>query len=117
MTTEERLNLIREKTRKSGHSSHKAAGLFKASNPALYGPERGKYQPRERTAHFRSSVFGPFIGPEHRRMEWVGLRDAAPVPICAHKRKARKHPFTCIAEQLPAKLPALTFDPKTQRRL
>lgn len=44
--------------------------------------------------------------------EWISVPDAVPAkPALRISRKARKSALTRIAEQLPAKLPRVLFDP------
>jgi len=49
--------------------------------------------------------------------ELIAMPEGRERPLTGISRKERVSPLTKIAEQLPAKLPVLTFDPKTRRRL
>ena len=119
MDNASRIALIRAKARKLPEPGNpKPAGLFAAANP----DQKTK---RKRAATLpvypTHSVIGSMVcesgGAKERGTKWLEMFDAKPATTLRHKRGYRAQPLTKIAQQLPAKLPRLTFCPKTRRRL
>lgn len=86
--------------------------------------------PEERTKRKRPGIYYVDPRPTRIRMEathdvraddkltgWLKEPDPEPVKHVRHKRGYRVHPLTSISQKLPAKLPVLTFCPKTRCRL
>ena len=101
--------------------SYKPRGMHLAANPEL-APEakpKARYTPR---------TLLPMGRPQFRRMldSWDMVEPPKAVVMPGPQedpltpkvsRKSRVSPLTRIAQKLPAKLPVLTFYPKTRRRL
>jgi hypothetical protein len=118
MSPAERLKLIRERTKFHGIAAPKPAGMFATVNPEL----KTKLKKQATLAIYPNPR--PFTidgGDEwnlHGRLrKWFKTPDPKPKPTCRIERKKRTNPLGAISKKLPAKLPVLTFDPKTRRRL
>lgn len=105
----ERLEIIRAKARRNA-----------AAVPAPLSIQKPK-DTKEREGRVRrwvSAFAGPIEdGRTNCMTDWIYSPDPKPVQTLRPKRTYKPHALTLICDQLPAKLPVLTFCPKTRRKL
>ena len=121
MTASQRRELIRERLKArnafSGPSQTvKGPGLYRAIHPAPLAPKRRSYYKGTPYSGplYCFKNFGAAMAEERRRKGWVKLPNEVKDELTT-KRRQRLSPLTKIAEQLPQKLPKLTWDSLAER--